>query len=259
MPRNSTGAYTLPPAYNPVVTNTIISTLWANSTLADVASGMTDSLDRQGRGSMLAPLKLTDGTIPAPSLTFSNESTAGFARLGAGEFSAIVGGVETYTITQTSVDFLILANFLRAKSSFVPTATNDLVNKLYADNLAFSAALPSQTGNSGKFVRTNGTVATWEDYLGSLLPLTGGVTALSSRTSYSVDSTGGAVTLNLPALVANDWINIVDVGGAVATNSITVVRNGTDKIMNLSENLIIDIPYGSLQLRGTVARGWVIV
>ena len=42
-----------------------------------------------------------------------------------------------------------------------PTTGTNPVTKSYADNLAFSAALPSQTGNAGKFVTTDGTTASW--------------------------------------------------------------------------------------------------
>lgn len=45
----------------------------------------------------------------------------------------------------------------------VPTPVNstDASTKGYVDSTAFSSALPAQTGNSGKFVTTNGTTASW--------------------------------------------------------------------------------------------------
>lgn len=45
----------------------------------------------------------------------------------------------------------------------VPTPSNstDASTKGYVDSTAFSTALPAQTGNSGKFVTTNGTTASW--------------------------------------------------------------------------------------------------
>lgn len=42
-----------------------------------------------------------------------------------------------------------------------PVANSNPVPKSYADALAFSAALPGQGGNSGKFVTTDGTNASW--------------------------------------------------------------------------------------------------
>lgn len=257
MARNSTGNYTVPAAYNPVITNTNITTLWANTTLADLATAMTDSLDRQGRGAMLAALKLVDGTLALPALAFSNDSTAGFVRLAAGEFSAAIGGVEAFTVKAANVEFLTIANFARAKTTYTPTAADDLVTKSYADNLSFTTALPAQAGNARKVVRTDGAVASWADPMGPLTPLTT-TTTLVARNSYSIDSSGGTFNLNLPALVVNDWINIVDVGGAVNSNTVLLVRNGSDKIMNLAEDMTFNIPYAAIQLRGTATRGWVL-
>ena len=42
-----------------------------------------------------------------------------------------------------------------------PTVGANPVTKTYADSLAFNAALPSQTGNGGKFVTTDGSNASW--------------------------------------------------------------------------------------------------
>lgn len=43
-----------------------------------------------------------------------------------------------------------------------PTAGAHAATKAYADGLAFSTALPSQTGNAGKYVTTDGMTASWE-------------------------------------------------------------------------------------------------
>lgn len=42
-----------------------------------------------------------------------------------------------------------------------PTASGDAVTKAYADGLSFAAALPSQTGNGGAVISTDGTTAFW--------------------------------------------------------------------------------------------------
>lgn len=258
MARNSTGNYTVPAAYNPVIADTTITTLWANTTMSDLATAMTDSLDRQGRGAMLAPLKLVDGTLALPALAFSNDSTAGFVRLAAGEFSAAIGGVEAFTVKAANVEFLTIANFARAKTTYTPTAADDLVRKDYADNLSFSTTLPAQAGNARKIVRTDGATASWQDPMGPLTPLTS-TTTLVARNSYSIDSSGGSFNLNLPALVVDDWINIVDVAGSAVANPVLLVRNGADEIMNLAEDMSFNVAYASIQLRGTSTRGWVIV
>jgi len=74
MPRNVSGTYSLP--LPPVVANTVIQSAWANTTTDDIAQGITDSLDRNGRGGMIAPFRLVDGSVLQPAFAFSSESSA---------------------------------------------------------------------------------------------------------------------------------------------------------------------------------------
>lgn len=97
MPRAVNGTYTLP-AGNPVVTATVISSVWANTTLSDIGTVLTASLDRSGNGAMLAGLKLFDGAIGAPGLTWSTETTSGLYRAGAGDFRYSVGATDVVRI-----------------------------------------------------------------------------------------------------------------------------------------------------------------
>lgn len=102
--RNSSGTYALP-AGNPVIPGTPISSTWANTTLADIANGLTESLDRQGRGAMAAPLQLSTGTAATPSLIFSGDTNTGLYHHSADSPAMVTGGgvVQTWTLTGTSV------------------------------------------------------------------------------------------------------------------------------------------------------------
>ena len=91
MPRNGSGVYSLP-AGNPVVPGTTISSSVQNSTMSDVGNELTNSLDRSGRGPMTAPLKLADGTVATPGLSFNSEPGSGFYRIGAGQMGLSIGG-----------------------------------------------------------------------------------------------------------------------------------------------------------------------
>lgn len=42
-----------------------------------------------------------------------------------------------------------------------PVGANDVVTKAFAESLSFNSALPSQTGNAGKIVATDGTTPSW--------------------------------------------------------------------------------------------------
>ena len=62
MSRNGSGTYSLP-AGNPVVTNTVISSTWANTTLTDLANAMTGSVAADGQTPMTGPLNLNSNKI----------------------------------------------------------------------------------------------------------------------------------------------------------------------------------------------------
>lgn len=91
--RNSGGTYSLP---NPaVVTGTNISSTWANSTLNDLATEITNSLDRSGRGAMTGPLRLkSSASAAAPDLAWDVETNTGFYRAAAGDFRFAIAGVD---------------------------------------------------------------------------------------------------------------------------------------------------------------------
>lgn len=95
MPRDSNGDYSLP-AGNPVVTLTVISSTWANTTMSDISTALTGSLDRSGQGAMLAGLKAFDGVIGAPGYTWGTETTSGIYRNAAGDFRFAIGGVDVF-------------------------------------------------------------------------------------------------------------------------------------------------------------------
>jgi hypothetical protein len=62
MSRNGSGTYTLP-AGNPVVTGTTISSVWANSTLSDMANALTNSVATDGQSPMTGALNMSTNDI----------------------------------------------------------------------------------------------------------------------------------------------------------------------------------------------------
>jgi hypothetical protein len=62
MSRNGSGVYSLP-AGNPVVTGTTISSTWANNTMNDLASALTDSVAADGQTPMTGNLDLNTNKI----------------------------------------------------------------------------------------------------------------------------------------------------------------------------------------------------
>jgi hypothetical protein len=62
MSRNGSGTYSLP-AGNPVVTNTVISSTWANSTLNDIASALTGSVASDGQTPMTGNINMNNNQL----------------------------------------------------------------------------------------------------------------------------------------------------------------------------------------------------
>jgi len=76
MSRNGTGTYSLP-AGNPVVTNTTISSTWANTTLSDIASALTGSVASDGQTPMTGNLDMnTRKVVNLASATLSGDAVS---------------------------------------------------------------------------------------------------------------------------------------------------------------------------------------
>ena len=98
MSRNSAGTYSLPTG-NPVVSGSIISSTWANDTMNDIASALTDSLSRSGKGGMSAAFKSIDGAVATPGISFNNEAGSGLYRAGAGDVRLAILGSDVFKLT----------------------------------------------------------------------------------------------------------------------------------------------------------------
>lgn len=164
--RNSSGTYSLPSG-NPVVSGTPISSTWANNTMSDVGSELTLSLDRNGRGAMLAPLQCSAGTVAAPGLTFSGDTDTGLYRIGANNPAITANGVKVQEWSATTATFPL---------AVAVTGTTALTG---AATAAAGVTVAQSTTNGSAVTATgNGTGA--------------GVTTTGGATGAGISATGGA-------------------------------------------------------------------
>lgn len=111
---------------------------------------------------------------------------------------------------------LISSNVTSTELGYVSGVTSAIQTQLNA------SALPSQTGNSGKFLTTNGTVTSWGTAGG-----TGTVTSVSVTTangvsgSVATSTTTPAITLTLGAITPTSVNSIVLSGSATPTLAVT--------------------------------------
>ena len=119
-------------------------------------------------------------------------------------------------------------------------------------------------------VRYNTTLDTWEGYNGTQWTGLGGGNPWSTITSDGstavavaandrvfVNTTAGPITITLPASPqTGDQISVLDLSSTFDTNNCTLNRNG-NKIMGLTENLVLNVEDEAIQLVYTGATyGW---
>jgi len=153
MPRNSSGVYTLP-ASNPVAANTIIATSWANPTMSDIGTELTNSLDRNGRGGMLAPFRISDGLVNTPGLAFTNEPATGIWRPGTGAMGVTVQGQNVATFYVKRFDLadgsVVTGNFSSATLTDRVFLQTNVLN-----GSSFVTVAPNGSGITGAYVVVN--------------------------------------------------------------------------------------------------------
>lgn len=203
----------------------------------------TGAHDFSGASGVTLPAATTIGVVTAAELLYLDGVTSPLqAQIDAK--GAIAGQAWTGT-----------HNFTWATIT-VPTATaGDATNKAastaFVSATAFSAALPGQSGNAGKFVRTNGTTALWSDLVDTPLVISTNTAAVVCRT-YVISA---ALTLTLPASPANgEWVEFVNRSGLTTP---VVARNGNN-IQGLAEDMVINTLNAAVRLTFVTGQGWII-
>lgn len=110
---------------------------------------------------------------------------------------------------------------------------------------ATPSGLPSQSGQSGKFLRTDGSNASWQ-YATPALNVVTGTTQTAVADGHYILTNASASTLTLPASPSAGDVVWVTVGNGRTDN--ILARNGSN-LMSLAEDMTINNPNASLQLR----------
>lgn len=153
--RNSSG--TMSAVNGPYIAGTPISSSIVNARLADIENELTDSLSRSGRGGMTAALKEADGTVAAPSFSFTNEAGTGLYRIGATDVGFAIAGVKKLELTSALFTVVpaasfsstadVVGNFSVATNKFNVTAATG--NTLVAGTLGVSGIVTAGAGSGG--------------------------------------------------------------------------------------------------------------
>ena len=85
------------------------------------------------------------------------------------------------------------------------------------------------------------------------------ITAVNGE-GYFVNTTGGAITANLPAGSAGAIVAFRDYAGTFNSNSLTIAANGSEKIENSTADFIVGVNNESLTLiYADATKGWLVV
>jgi len=244
MPRNASGTYTLP-AGNPVVTGTTIEASWANSTLSDVGNEITNSLSRNGEGGMLAPFRLSDGSVSAPGIAFTNETSSGMYRPGSSQMGLAVSGTAVVSMTNATVQVPAAIQFRTdnavLKGLSAPSVATDAATKGYVDTAVAAVSLTSTrvvytaTASQTTFsiTYTVGSVDVWRN----------GVKQINGTDFTATDGTSIVFAAGLPA---GDTVDIVANGAYIPGPSVQIISTNTDAVKNciyvLTASLTLTLP-----------------
>ena len=244
MSRNGSGTYSLP-AGNPVVTGTTISSTWANNTMNDIASALTDSVAADGQTPMTGNLNLntnkivnladptlvqdaatknySDNTFLAKASNLSDVANATTARTN---ISAAKSGANSDITSLTGLTTpLSQAQGGTGASSF--TANNVLLGN---GTSAFQTVAPSTAGN---VLTSNGTtwtsstitqsVKAWVNFDGTTSPIT---IRASLNVSSITDNGTGDYTVNFTTAMPDaNYSAVYGSGEGVATSGLRVAAS----------------------------------
>jgi hypothetical protein len=238
MSRNGSGTYTLP-AGNPVVTGTTITSSWANTTMQNIADGLTQSVSADGQTPMTGALNMATNNI-------SNVGTLNaLNNVGVGTLSSwnVYNATQTQNMTMASTasgDNRIVNNAYFNTGVWYYQSTRPAgYESLNSD--ATGAIFTWNRANSG----TAGTAITWSESMriegsGSLLVNT---TALYAGLSGKLQSASATSywALSLKDSASNGsmvaFVNPSGVSAGSITISGTTTTYGTSSDYRLKENV----------------------
>lgn len=133
MSRNGSGTYSLP-AGNPVVTGTTISSTWANNTLTDIATALTQSLARDGQTTPTGNIPLGNFRLTGVGAATARTDAPQYAQVqnSASELIGSIAGTNTITGNTTPA---LTAYTAGQTFRFIPAATNTGATTINIDSL----------------------------------------------------------------------------------------------------------------------------
>ena len=217
MPRNASGVYSLPEP--PVVTLTTIESADENSTRNDIGAEITNSLDRNGRGAMLAALGIIDGAVATPGLRFASDVNCGAYRVSADLWALVAGGVDVARLNgvASAVNYLdFFPSITGVDPSIVPNGTDTNRSLVINGKGTGQGKLGGVATNRLVGRDTAGTGVTEDIALDATLEFTGAQVVRRAALTGDVTAPAGSNAQT----IANDAVTYAKMQNVSATNRV---------------------------------------
>lgn len=243
MARNGSGTYNLPSG-NPVVTNTTISSSWANNTLSDIAGAITQSIAKDGQTVATANLSMGGfkHTNVASAAQANEYATLGQLQSSVSAYLVGVSGGDTITANGSPpvTSYQSGSNY-RFKAVATNTTTNVTINidSVGVIPLKRNDGLPVGIGGiaSGEIIEftydgTNGIITSTSNSLAD--GGTGGSSRASGLQNLLPPQSG-----NSGNVLATETVQYTSVSRARSTNIATVVITPTARMPSIGDQVLI--------------------
>lgn len=241
MPRNASGIYTLPPS-NPVIPFTVITSDWANTTMADVAAALTGSIAANGTTTIAADIPMNGFKFTGVSWATQPNQFAVSQQVQFGELNKI-----------TSVTYSSGSNTYSGNASFGMGNTVAMTDKTpaimttVATNTASNPLLSLNGGTAYPIRNPDNTVVAANKFVAGMpISLTWNQAALAW---IMVGSTGASI-LTIDSADPQVLSTSYPVPGASLLTPLTNVANGGVKLTGATK-----IPVGLLPADGFTMLG----
>lgn len=210
----------------------------------------TTLLDASASGEVKLPSNTSIGGVSAAELDYLNGVTSNLQTQLNAKVASVSGTAQDLTLTGIPT----------APTAAPGTNSNQVATMAALLAQAFSATLPNQAGNAGKFVTTNGVNASWA----AIVPpqvirstRTSNTALTSANNSNLIDITSGTFTQTFGACssLGNGWFCYIRNSG---TGDITLKPNGSETIDGLTSYIMYPGEVRLVQCDGTTLRSIVI-